>query len=142
MNPRDDFHVPSVSAVAGMIARSKFVHMEPVIGEINESIPFEDRDPTVIYLQKDDIDDPTWAMYIWTPPNEDTGEDGYWIALGTTDPSISGYWAKTDEGLLELREALHLDDKVDRSDLSGYTEEEIISAINEAKANTVNIYDE
>ena len=136
MNPGDDLHVPSVSAVATMIARSKFVHLEPVVGDINDVIPIEDRDPTVIYLQKDDLDDPTWSMYIWTPPNEDQDEPGYWIALGTTDPEIAGYWAKTDESIAELYQALQLDDKVDRSDLESYTEEEIKTAISDAISST------
>lgn len=132
MNPGDDLHVPSVSAVAGMIARSRFVHMEPVIGDINEVIPIEDRDGTVIYLQKDDLDDPTWVMYIWTPPDEETGEDGYWIALGTTDPDIAGYWAKTEESLEELRQALNLDEKLNRSDIEECSTEEIVQAVNDA----------
>lgn len=106
--------------------------MEPVIGDINEVIPIEDRDGTVIYLQKDDLDDPTWAMYIWTPPDEETGEDGYWIALGTTDPDIAGYWAKTEESLEELRQALNLDEKLNRSDIEECSTEEIVQAVNDA----------
>ena len=116
--------------------------MVPIVGDINEEVSYNERNSGIIYLQKDDLYDSTWTMYIWVPPDEETGEDGYWIDLGSTNPDIAQCWTKDDESMEELRRALHLDDKLDRSDLESCTEEEIITAINEAKANTINVYDE
>lgn len=123
LNAADDFHVPSASAVVGMIARSRFVRLQPVVGDINELIPVDDRDPCIIYLQKDDLDDETWSMYIWIPP--ENGEEGYWVALGGVEVNVQGYWGKTEEDLQELAAALHLEDKMSRDELEPYSIEEI-----------------
>lgn len=130
LNAADDFHVPSASAVVGMIARSRFVRLQPVVGDINELIPVQDRDPCLIYLQKDDMNDETWSMYVWIPP--ENGEEGYWIALGGVEVNVQGYWGKTEEELRDLANALHLDDKISRDELEPYTVEEIASIVQNA----------
>ena len=116
--------------------------MVPIVGDINEEIPYELRDTGTIYIQKDDLNDYTWTMFIWVPPDEETGEDGYWIDLGSTNPDIAQCWTKEEASIEELSRALHLEDKVDRSEFENYTEEEILTIINEAKANTIDVYDE
>ena len=85
----DNEHVPSALAVYRAIANSKHVTIKTWVGDIND-IPLEERSSSVLYYQKDDEEDPTWALYIWDEENEQ------WICLGNTDIILEDYWRKDE----------------------------------------------
>lgn len=130
----DNLHVPSTAAIIQMIAQAKFSRMQPIIGNINEMIPIESRIPNLIYLQKDSLEDQTWCLYVWNPPDDETGDEGFWISLGNTEIDLSGYWSKSEEDIQQLKTTLgldNLDTYVRNEQMVSYTEEEIIQLVND-----------
>ena len=75
----------------------------------------------VMYLQRDDENDTTWMMYIYT-------EAGEWINIGDTEVDLSNYWSK--DSIEEMKEALGL------HDAEALPDEKIISAVETAFTNT------
>ena len=57
-------------------------------------------DPAVLYFQRDDENDTTWMLYVYT--------NGEWINVGDTEVDLSNYWTK--DNVDELREALRVHD--------------------------------
>lgn len=97
----DKDHVASAAAVYKAITSNNHTSIKKVIGNINEVIPIEDRDPSVTYYQKDDENDKTWSLYVWDKDNQD------WISMGDSDIDLSGYWSKDD--IDAMKESLGID---------------------------------
>lgn len=111
----DDLHVASAAAVYKAIAATKHARLQPVTGDLDTLVPEEERDSNVIYLQRDDTSDATWAMYIWATyevPDTDSEEDGAtkevteWVNLGTTEINLDNYWSKDDVSELKDRKSV------------------------------------
>lgn len=94
----DDAHVASAAAVYKAIAGSQHTKIKVITGDIDVLVPLEERDPTVMYYQRDNEDDKTWMIYIWDVDNQQ------WINVGDTEIDLSNYWSKDDTD--ELREVL------------------------------------
>lgn len=119
VTPGDTNHVATSDAVAQAIAQAIIdgaedgteaanKYTDEKIAEVVESIlginnwsyvaitgPLpEDPDPKTIYLQRDDEDDPTYIMKIYS--------NGTWIDIGDTSIDLLDYWAKDNiEGLTD-----------------------------------------
>ena len=93
----DDEHVASAAAVYKAIRDSHHAKIATYTGDIND-IPLEERDPDVMYYQRDDIHDTTWMLYIWDADHQQ------WVNVGDTEIDLSGYWSKDETA--DLREAL------------------------------------
>ena len=90
----DDFHVASAAAVYRAIAGSHHTSIKTITGDIDVLVPLEDRDPTVMYYQRDNEEDKTWMIYIWDVDNQQ------WINVGDTEVDLSNYWTKDDTDAL------------------------------------------
>ena len=75
----------------------------------------------VMYLQRDDENDTTWMMYIYTAAGE-------WINVGDTEVDLSNYWSK--DSIEEMKEALGL------HDAEALPDDKIISAVESAFTST------
>lgn len=95
--------------------------MEAVTGLITT---VTDPKTDVLYLQRDDENDTTWMLYIYTV----NGENHEWIAIGDTEIDLSGYWKKTD--IDEMKEALGV------PEMTPMTEAKIKAAVETAFTNT------
>lgn len=95
--------------------------MEAVTGLITT---VTDPKTDVLYLQRDDENDTTWMLYIYTV----NGENHEWIAIGDTEIDLSGYWKKTDVD--EMKEALGV------PQMTPITEAKITAAVETAFTNT------
>lgn len=61
-----------------------------------------------LYLQRDNVFDKTWKMYIYS----ETEYDGtHWICIGNTEPDLVGYWRK--DQIDELKEFLGVSEEVE-----------------------------
>lgn len=76
----------------------------------------------VMYLQRDDANDKTWMMYIYTEANG-------WVNIGDTEVDLSNYWSK--DNIEEMREALRI------HDAEAIPDEKIVAAVETAFASTV-----
>lgn len=97
----DDEHVASAATVYKAIANSKRMSIKFITGNIDELVPIEERDPTVLYFQRDDEEDKTWMIYIWDVDNT------RWVCVGDTEIDLSKYWSKDENE--ELKKALGVD---------------------------------
>lgn len=90
----DAKHIPSAIAVYRAIAQAGHAKIVTYTGDIND-IPLEDRDPSVMYYQRDNEEDTTWMLYIWDAENQQ------WVNVGDTEIDLSGYWKKSDTEALK-----------------------------------------
>lgn len=97
----DDNHVASAATVYKAIINSKHTSIKFITGNIDEQVPLEERDPSVLYFQRDDEDDKTWMIYIWDVDNTS------WVCVGDTEIDLSNYWSKDENE--ELKKALGID---------------------------------
>lgn len=97
----DDDHVASAATVYKAIVNSKRMSIKFITGDIDELVPIEERDPTVLYFQRDDEEDKTWMIYIWDVDNT------RWVCVGDTEIDLSKYWSKDENE--ELKKALGVD---------------------------------
>lgn len=97
----DDEHVASAATVYKAIVNSKHMSIKFITGNIDELVPIEERDPTVLYFQRDDEEDKTWMIYIWDVDNT------RWVYVGDTEIDLSNYWSKDENE--ELKKVLGVD---------------------------------
>ena len=104
----DDTHIPSALAVYNSINKMSHVKFKTHMGSIDE---VSNPNSSYIYLQRDNIEDKTWMMYIWqTPETED--EPASWIAIGDTEVDLSNYWSKDPADIEILKEVIGVPDEV------------------------------
>lgn len=147
----DTTHVPSSDAVLKAIAKSRHTTIQTVTGDINEQVPLAQRSTSVLYFQRDSVDDTTWMIYIWNAdPELQPDPNGYWICLGDTEIDLSGYWSKDADDVAELKEVLGINglavrvteiegalpEKVDREDMHALTPEEVQAILDDAYIST------
>lgn len=110
MDVNDDTHVPSSAAVLKAIASAHNLKIQVVVGDIDQVVPLEERSTNVLYLQKDDEQDPSWNMFIWDAnPDLQPDPNGKWICIGDTEIDLSNYWSKDAEDMADLSAALGVD---------------------------------
>ncbi len=97
----DDEHVASAATVYKAIINTKHTSIKFITGNIDEQVPLEERDPSVLYFQRDDEDDKTWMIYIWDVDNTK------WVCVGDSEIDLSNYWSKDENE--ELKKALGVD---------------------------------
>ena len=89
-----DTVIPSAKAAYQTITKAinSQVHLnfETVTGAITEVSNPSD---SIIYLQKDSDEDPTWVMYVYKANAEGASQ---WIAIGDTSIDLVNYWGKTE----------------------------------------------
>lgn len=150
----DENHVPSAKAVYTAINRMTHIKFKTHTGSIDTVV---EPNPSFIYLQRDDLNDSMWMMYVY---DEETG----WINVGDTEVDLSNYWSKKPEDIEALKLALgitaefetlvnninslrtdvdslkdrvdgidtDLSSKVDQTQMVKLTDEEIMAAVDEA----------
>lgn len=86
------------TAIQSGIAGMTHLSFQTVTGNLQETVtqPSE----SVMYLQRDSEDDPTWILYIY--------KNSQWVAIGDTSIDLQNYWAKT--ATTEMKTALGIDD--------------------------------
>lgn len=110
LDVNDETHVPSSAAVLRAINSAHNLKIQTVVGDIDIVVPLEDRSTNVLYLQKDDEQDPTWSMYIWdADPDLQPDPNGKWICIGDTEIDLSNYWSKDPDDMADLSAALGVD---------------------------------
>lgn len=97
----DDNHIASAATVYKAIVNSKRMSVKFITGNIDELVPIENRDPSVLYFQRDDEEDKTWMIYIWDIDNT------RWVCVGDTEIDLNKYWSKDENE--ELKKALGVD---------------------------------
>ena len=137
----NDQHMPTAKAVytaiQNGIAGVTHLTFQTVIGPISS---VADPQGDVMYLQKNNEEDPTWVMYIY--------RDAAWIAIGDTSIDLVNYWSKSAEDLATLKNDLGVNTIAnDLSDLNvaftahmdslvNITDDDINSAVNAAFTDT------
>lgn len=61
-----------------------------------------------LYLQRDNVFDKTWKMYIYSEIEYD---GTHWVCIGNTEPDLVGYWKK--DQIDELKEFLGVSEEVE-----------------------------
>lgn len=106
----DTVHVPSSAAVLKAISSSHNLRTQIVIGDIDIVVPIEERSTNILYLQKDNEEDPSWMMYIWdADPTLHPDPNGKWVCIGDTEIDLSNYWSKSPEDMDDLSAQLGVD---------------------------------
>lgn len=95
-----------VQALKDMISGLTHIKIETYVGPLAD-MP---KNASVIYLQKDSDDDPTWEMYV-------TVADTH-VSIGPCTVDLSNCWKKDE--VEAMKTALGLDNKLEASDLEGY----------------------
>lgn len=101
-----------IKSLQDTISGLTHIKIDTYVGEL-EDMP---KDSSVIYLQKDDEDDPTWEMYVTV------GEEH--LSIGPCTVDLTNCWKKDE--VEEMKTALGLDNKLEASDLEGYLTEDDI----------------
>ena len=110
MDVNDETHVPSSAAVLKAIASAHNLKIQVVVGDIDQEVPLEERSTNILYLQKDNEQDPSWNMFIWdADPDLQPDPNGKWICIGDTEIDLSNYWSKDADDMADLSAALGVD---------------------------------
>ena len=93
-----------INSLLSAIEDMEHLGINLIIGDIND-IP--DPKENVLYFQKDNNEDPTWLLYVFSK-----NVQGNWIKIGSIDDiDFSVYWSKDE--IQELYESLDIKDNVE-----------------------------
>jgi hypothetical protein len=97
-----DTVIPSAKAanqaITNAINSQVHLNFETVTGDITA---VQNPSDSIIYLQKDNDEDPTWVMYVY---KSDLEGNSKWIAIGDTSIDLVNYWGKDEND--DLKEKL------------------------------------
>ena len=94
----DDVRTRVIPGMITQIGLDRLTHLriEFVTGNIRTEVP--DPQSDVLYMQHDNEDDDTWALYVYTAPTDGSGGgQKNWLCVGEYILTLNNYWSKTTD---------------------------------------------